>query len=248
MVLAAIDLGIKEYHITEHTPVPNSFLKMLQPNDGLRESLAMKESEVDRYLKEMLGLKKKYGQKIQVKVGFEVDYIPGFEGWTQDFLNEYGPYMDTGILSVHYMKGFDWRCCDYLAEDVIKNLLPYYPSAEAFQEAYYQLMEKAIQAGLGPYKPRRLGHLTLCNKFKDRIGFGPTQKINARIESLLRLAKEKNMGLDYNHAGLFKPDCKETYPPQEIAMSARLQGIPLIYGSDAHGVADLRRAHTYDKC
>ncbi len=50
----------------------------------------------------MHGLKKKYKREIKIHVGFEVDYLPGFEDWTSDFLNEYGKQIDDSILSLHF--------------------------------------------------------------------------------------------------------------------------------------------------
>ena len=244
MIERAIELGFDEYHITEHTPIPAGFMYLLEPKEALISSLAMAESEVDRYLKEMLAIKDKYKSKIKIKVGFEVDYLPTEILWTKDFLNEYGKYCDTGLISVHYALGLDnhWRCVDYEPEEVINHLIPKYGNLESYQMAYYQMVEESVLVDLGQYKPTKIGHLTLVDKFQKLIGRPEKSLMDQHIISLLELIKEKNYALDYNHAGLFKPLCGETYPPEAIVHVARQLKIPLIYGSDAHGVEDIGRS------
>jgi len=244
MIQRAIALGIHEYHITEHTPVPDAFRDRLEPKNDLQSNLAMPETEVERYLKDMLALKEKYKSQIQLKIGFEVDFIPIAQQWTKDFLQEYGKYCETGILSVHYMEGLkDWRCVDYEPDDVIWELIPKYGSLEAYQQAYYQLVEESVLADLGPYKPTRIGHLNLVDKFQKSVGVADAKAIDRQIDDILKLIKAKNYSLDYNHAGLFKPLYGATYPPEAMAAKAVALGIPLVFGSDAHGVEDVGRGY-----
>ena len=242
MIQAAIAAGVSAYHITEHTPVPDAFMAHLQPYETLLGDLAMPESEVDRYLKEMLALKAKYKSQIDIKVGFEVDFLPPYKRWTTDFLNEYGPYCETGILSVHYLPdATGWRCVDYKAEDVAQHLLPHYGGVIGLQRAYYDSVLDSIHADLGQYKPQRIGHMTLINKFQKKLGIVPTDEVFHQQRAVLEAVKGAGMSLDYNQAGLFKPDCGETYPPASIAKLAQEMGIALVYGSDAHSVAQIER-------
>jgi len=243
MIERAIELGFEEYHITEHTPIPDSFIKLLEPKEEVVGNVAMPEREVDQYIKEMLNVKRKYKNKIKIKVGFEVDYLPTDISWTKNFLQEYGKYCDAGLISVHYMEALtDWRCVDHTPADVIDQLVPKYGSLENYQKAYYDLVRESVLVDLGQHKPRKIGHLTVVDKFQKIVGIAATAAINQQIFELLRLIKEKNYYLDYNHAGLFKPFCGETYPPMGVVKQARQLGIPLIYGSDAHGVKDVGRS------
>jgi len=240
MIERAIELGFEKYHITEHTPVPDRFMNLLEPKKELLGNLHMPETEVDRYLKEMLTIKEKYKSRIAIKVGFEVDYIPTEVAWTKNFLQEYGKYCDTGILSVHYMEGLkDWRCIDYQPEDVIDELIPKYGSLENYQKAYYRLVQESIDADLGEYKPHRIGHLALADKFQQAVGVANKDVINKQVKELLAQIRAGGYSLDYNFAGLRKPLYKDTYPPSYIVEMAEKMGIQLIYGSDAHGVEDI---------
>ena len=60
-------------------------------------------------------LQREYGQHINLSVGFEVDFLPGFEAATQEFLNMVGPYTGENLLSVHFMQGANdgFWCLDY---------------------------------------------------------------------------------------------------------------------------------------
>ena len=243
MIQRAIALGFDEYHITEHSPIPSSFKSRLQPLEVI-DTLAMNEGEVDDYIKEMIDLKRKYKDRITVKVGFELDYLPMDTEWTKHFLNEYGKYCDTGILSVHFLEGLDgWRCIDYQAEDTLDGLVNYYGSPEDFQLAYYEIVKQSIIVDLGQYKPKRIGHMTLCNKFKQYLKCEETNKIKQNQIDILQQIKQAQYELDVNTAGLFKPFCRETYPPIDLIKYAKQIRIPLIYGSDSHSVKDIGRGY-----
>jgi len=242
MIERAIQLGFEEYHITEHTPIPDSFIKLLEPKEKILTAGSMPECEVDRYIKEMLDVQRKYKNKIKIRIGFEVEFLPTEVTWTKNFLQEYGKYCDAGLISVHCMEALnDWRCVDNTSDDVINHLIPKYGSLESYQKAYYELVRESVLVDLGDYKPRKIGHLTVVDKFQKVVGFATSDSISEQIFELLRLIKEKNYSLDYNHAGLFKPFCGETYPPKKVVNQAQQLGIPLIYGSDAHGIADVGR-------
>ncbi|MEH7399994.1 MULTISPECIES: histidinol-phosphatase HisJ [Bacillaceae] len=243
MIEKAIELGFDEYHITEHTPVPSTFQNCLKPDEAVA-SLAMSENEVDEYINEMYKVRDKYKDRINIKIGFEYDYLPSESVWFKDFLKEYGKYCDTGLLSVHYLEGKNgWHCIDYKAEDTLSGLVNYYGSAEAFQLAYYDLVKQSIIDDLGPFKPKRIGHMTLCNKFKQFLKCDDTEKILNKQVELLKLVKEKNYILDYNTAGLFKEYCGETYPPNHVVEIANSLNIELMYGSDSHSIKDVGRGY-----
>lgn len=243
MIEKAIELGFVEYHITEHTPVPSSFQNALKPDEAVA-SLSMSENDVDDYIKQMNKVRDRYKDRIRIKIGFEYDYLPSDSKWFKQFLKEYGKYCDTGLLSVHYLEGIGgWHCIDYKAEDTLSGLVNYYGSTEAFQLAYYDTVKQSILDDIGPFKPTRIGHMTLCNKFMQFLNCEDNEKIiNKQIE-VLKLVKEKNYILDYNTAGLFKEYCGETYPPKHVVEIANALNIQFMYGSDSHGVKEIGRGY-----
>lgn len=247
LVQRAIALGFKRYSITEHAPLPPDGLADIGGEPEIWTSSTMPLNDVRHYFIHMERLKKKYAADIELLVGFEVDYLAGHRHWTTDFLNEYGPQMDDGILSVHFLDGVDGlRCIDYQPQDYAEGIIARYGSFQSAQLAYYRMIQDSLMADLGPYKPTRLGHISLCQKFQLAFPDEDTSLSAdslALIDTLLTQIKAKRYTLDVNAAGLFKPDCRDIYPPEPLIRQARQAGIPLIYGSDAHDLADVGRGY-----
>ncbi|MFN8007865.1 MAG: histidinol-phosphatase HisJ [Terriglobia bacterium] len=228
----AIELGFESYSLTEHPPLPIDF-----PDPAPDQSCGMVAGDLEPYLRRANALKAQFSGKITIHVGLEVDFIPGYEETTRKLLDQVGPQLADSVLSVHFVPGRGgWRCVDFSAEDFKEGLLDAYGSIEAVHEAYWETLEKAIDADLGPFKPRRLGHLSLVHKFQKRFPLQDSQYFYTRVCGILDKVRAKGMELDLNAAGLFKPDCQEIYPAPWMLVEAVQREIPLVYGSDAHSV------------
>ena len=223
----AIKQGFSSITFAEHAPLPKGF----SDPTPFKDSAMMKE-DVEAYIIEINRLKEQYKQQITIKTGFEIDYISGFEEETESFLNQYGPYLDDSILSVHFLKCKDrWLCIDYSPE-TFSEAIRLTGSINHVYELYFDQVLQSIMAELGPFKPQRIGHITLAAKFKKK--YPPTRSFSASIMEILKEIKKKGYELDLNTAGLRKPLCREIYPDPDILAVAKEMGIPLIYGSDAH--------------
>jgi histidinol-phosphatase (PHP family) len=228
----ALSIGVKEISFTEHAPLPEGFIDPVPQSDS-----AMDKEHLEAYLAEIDALKRKYAGKITIHAGLEVDFIEGYESETAQFLNLAGPFLDDAVLSVHFLKdasGYD--CVDYSPEHFGK-MKERYGSVEAIYENYYRTLLKSIYSDLGPYKPRRIGHITLVHKFQ--LKYPVERAFSNELDAVLKAVKENGYELDYNGAGTAKPLCRQTYPPRDIAEKAAALGIPLIYGSDAHQAKEL---------
>lgn len=246
LIKKAIFLGFNEYSITEHAPLPSDFEKKAGGDSIVWESASMKLNDVEHYLKKMHSLKKKYASDIKINVGFEVDYLQDFEGYTRDFLDEYGKQMDDGILSVHFLPGkFGLRAIDYSYEDYLQGIVSYYESFQGAQLAYYSAIITSINANLGEFKPTRIGHPSLCQKFQRGFIEETSYSEGAilQVDEMLQEISDHNYSIDLNAAGLFKEGCQETYPPTWIIEKARKLSIPLVYGSDSHSLEDIGRGY-----
>ncbi|WP_369403417.1 histidinol-phosphatase HisJ [Gracilibacillus boraciitolerans] len=159
--------------------------------------------------------------------------MEGYQESTTTFLNEYGPSIDDAILSVHMLKNpvNQYVCIDYSSEE-FSNIIQQFDSVEAVYDKYYQTLENAILADLGPYKPKRIGHLTLIQKFQRK--YAVDLSYHATIDYILNLIQQHQFELDINTAGLYKEDCQMLYPPEDIVKQAIAKGIPLKPGSDSH--------------
>lgn len=242
----AIELGFDTYTVSEHPPLPASFLSRCPYPPSSFQDVAMNEDLLESYFRDMVHLKRKYRDRIRVLVGLEVDHLPGDEQWTRSLLTEYGSHLDDALLSVHHLEGAGGvRGVDMWAQDVEVGLVRHYGGYAEFQRAYYAEVKRALLCGLGPHKPRRIGHLTLCNKFQHCFAESgrPSASLWRLIGEVLDMVKDMGYALDANMAGLFKEHCREPYPSPEVFAAARRMGIPFVYGSDAHAVADVGRGY-----
>lgn len=231
-----IELGLTEMTFTEHAPLPQGFIDPTPEKDS-----GMDAALLSTYFRELKQLKEQYKDQITIKIGLEVDYIEGFEQETKAFLNEVGPELDDSILSVHFIQHQQkWHCIDFSA-DHFAEICTDLGSIDAVYTKYFNTLEMSISADLGPFKPKRMGHITLVHKFQHR--FKPVNGYDARIYQILEKIKQQNYQLDYNGAGVVKPLCRESYPPEQFAKRAIELGIPLLYGSDAHQAKDLGQGY-----
>ncbi|AYC28448.1 histidinol-phosphatase HisJ [Paenisporosarcina cavernae] len=226
----ALALGYHEITFTEHAPLPEGFVDPVPKQDS-----AMDHSDLEFYVSEVEALKAEFAERIKVNVGLEVDFIEGFEKETTMLLNEIGPRLDDAILSVHFLRNAEsYDCIDY-SPDVFGELVSKYGSVDSVYARYFATVKKSIEADVGNFKPKRIGHITLVHKFQQK--FAPSRSFEHELLDLLALVQAKGYELDYNGAGLLKPLCRETYPPLWVIKEAKRLGIPLVYGSDAHQVS-----------
>ncbi|WP_407269839.1 histidinol-phosphatase HisJ [Radiobacillus sp. PE A8.2] len=234
-VQAAISQGLVYLTFTEHAPLPGGFEDPTPDRDS-----AMSLTDVESYIKEINRLKDKYNNKITIYVGFEMDYIEGFESETRAFLDQWGPLIDDAILSVHMVKApnGEYVCVDF-SEQEFARIIELFSSVDEVYASYYRTVDQAIQANLGIYKPKRIGHLTLIEKFS--LKYPATQSFNAEIIKILDAMKAKELELDLNTAGFYKELCQTSYPSQTVIELAQSRNIPFVFGSDSHTAEHVAR-------
>ena len=223
----AIKVGLDEISFTEHFPLPKGFTDPAPDNDS-----SIKLGQLKNYINDVNKLKDRYKDKIKINVGAEVDYVEGFEKEIKSLLDEYGKYLEDGILSVHMIKIEDeYYCMDFSSEEFEKivNLLG---SVESVYNLYYETLIKAINSDLGKYKPKRIGHLNLVRKYNKKFPYDYSN--NKKLKELVKLISDRGYELDYNIAGLFKEDCGETYISGYLAELIKQYNIKLVLGSDSH--------------
>ncbi|MED3549336.1 histidinol-phosphatase HisJ [Cytobacillus praedii] len=228
----ALSLGFQEISFTEHAPLPEGFIDPTPEQDS-----SMDIEQLEDYFDKINKVKAIYSGKIKINTGLEVDFIEGFELEIKQFLDRYGKYLDDSILSVHFLKFRNkYDCIDY-SPKLFGQMVTEYGSIEEVYHAYFKILLHSIYCDLGPYKPKRIGHITLVKKFQKKYPVQTAFK-NELIE-ILNAIKFKGYEIDYNGAGFSKPLCKEAYPPDWVAEKAIKLNIPLVYGSDAHQMKDL---------
>lgn len=251
MVMKAIEKGFDIYSITEHLPLPDEFFNSLNYPLELKSTFQIRNNDLDAYVKDMLALKKKYRDKIQLKIGFEFDYLPDHVDYTKYVIREYGSFLDDSLLSIHFMRGKDgFRCVDLSSDDYQEGIINHYGNFEKAQTAYFQEIKDAVKVDWGNKGPKRIGHLTLYNKFQKMLN--PKGDISNSAKQVvletLSMIKSSGFELDVNVSGLFKEECGEVYPSPWILKIAQEMKIEMVYGSDAHGIEDVGRAYDiYEK-
>ena len=150
------------------------------------------------------------GRGLPVKLGLEVDYVPGREDETSELLAPY-PW-DYLLGSVHYVDG--------LGVDGEPRLLDAVGVEEAWRRYFDRL---AAAAGSGLFDA--LSHPDLVKIFGERADFdyGPVSDAIA----------ESGVAVEVSTAGLRKP-VGELYPHPELLAACRERDVPVTLASDAH--------------
>lgn len=238
----AIKQGFTSVSFTEHAPLPLGFSDPVPDQDS-----ALAYDLLPKYIESCNEMKTEYAEKITIYTGLEVDYIEGYEEETRHFLNEWGRFVDDAILSVHFLQPEPntYICLDF-SPDSFQSLINQCGSLEKVYQLYYRTLLLSIHSNLGPFKPTRIGHMTLVRKFQKL--FPRTFDDEPTIHQVMAALKKQNMSIDINAAGLAKQHCLETYPPVAYLSTAKELGIPFVYGSDSHssdqigiGIKELER-------
>jgi len=235
----AIRLGNEEITFTEHFPLP---LGVTTQNFARECSLL--DEEVSSYLEAVTEIRRKFKGKLKINKGFEVDYVEGFEEEITKSLNQYGEEIEDAILSVHFVR-YEGKCyaIDYLPE--FEALLNTIGSLEDIYDLYFRTLLKSVEADLGPFKPKRIGHPGLIRIFNQKypISYDDKGLFNEIVSKMLVEGYE----VDFNVAGLRKIDCKETYPSGKLLELIKSYDIKCVGGSDAHQVAQMALLSSFNK-
>lgn len=228
----AISIGLKEITFTEHLPLPKNFRDPSPVSDS-----SMNISDVQNYIGDLSKLKEKYNDRIKINIGFEVDYIEGYEKEIKYLLDVYGKYIDDAIISVHMIKIKDeYYLIDYSKEE-FKNIVDILAGIDNIYTKYYETVRKAIESDLGKYKPKRIGHLNLIRKYCKVFPYDYSK--NHKLENLVQAIKDNGYELDYNISGRRKEDCGEAYISGYLLDLVKSQDIKMVLGSDSHSADEM---------
>ncbi|WP_047375578.1 histidinol-phosphatase HisJ [Exiguobacterium sp. ZOR0005] len=233
-VAAARARGLKTITFTEHAPFPKRFTDPVPDQDS-----AMALDVLPRYLDAIQQLKQSYAGELDIRVGLEIDFVPGFAEETISLLEPYAAALDETILSQHFLLIEDeYFPVDFSLEtfDVLVERLG---SFEAVVRAYYESLEAGLKFEWERLNVKRIGHLDLPIKYEKQYVW-EREHVKDVEKRLLRTIQAHGFGLDLNTAGLRKVDCGRVYA-EAVATEAITLGIPLVLGSDAHVAMDVGR-------
>jgi histidinol-phosphatase (PHP family) len=202
----AVEIGLKEIGFTDHSPMADDHF----------DNWRMANGQLDEYVAKVQ-LARKTFPELTIRLGLEVDYLPGHEDWIQQLAARH-PW-DYFIGSVHYVSD-SWDI-DNPAK------LSEWKKRDAFEvwSVYFDRLAQAARSGLFEI----IGHADLPKKF----GIRPAQNCRPLYEKFITAAALVDCAIELNTAGLRK-DCREIYPSAELLQLARDKKIPITFGSDAH--------------
>lgn len=213
----AIRKGLREIGFSDHVP------RFYQPKspDMIVTERGMSFDDLDRYVESVLSYRSEY-KDIQIKMGLEVDYVPGWEKQIEDIGRQY-PW-DYLIGSVHFVP--EWNYGYILREKE-------HPPAEIYPR-YFSLVAEAAASKLFDI----LGHIDLPKR-----AFFPLES-----SSMLELYQNLAESLGKNHAvveintyGLrsSKINRGEIYPNPVLLNLCHENEVRVTLGSDAHRPQDV---------
>ena len=224
-VEAAIKKGIRYFGFSDHAPM------------DFDSSYRMSFDEMAQYERMVNVAKIKYKDKIELLLGYEVDYLKNHID--DRVLNADVDYL---IGSVHFIEEWGFDNPEFIGRYENQDI-------DLIWQQYFDAIEEMANSK----KFDIVGHLDLIKIFK----FMPKRDIRLIASNALKAIKKADMVLEINMSGLRKP-IKETYPSKELLEAAFALDIPITFGSDAHkpeqvglfdkAVIDLAHEIGYTKC
>ena len=207
----AARIGLSEIGFSDHNPMPRDDF----------DNWRMKAADLDYYIESVEKARREF-PRTTIRLGLEVDYIPGYEGWIRELAARHS--WDYLIGSVHYVTG-SWAIDSPHQRSMWTDREPFEVWA-----AYFERLTLAAESGLFDI----IGHTDLCKKFC----FYPQQDCSPLFRRFLEAARKHGVAIELNTAGLRK-DCREIYPSPGIVQLAAQQGVSITFGSDAHAVGEV---------
>jgi len=221
-VLSAISRGLSELGFSGHGYTP------------FDESYCMLPSDIERYIAEIGELRKKYADKIKIRLGVE-----------QDLFGAPSPWAEYRIGSVHYMKfGDEYVDVDGSAEQLVRAANKYfggdiYSVCEVYFEHVAQVC-KETDCDI-------IGHFDLITKYNELAKIIDTS--NPRYVDAWKKAADELIpfGVPFEiNPGAISRGCRTVpYPSSEQVEYIASLGGKFILSSDCHHAENL--AFQFDK-
>lgn len=200
-IQSAIKKGTKYFGFSEHAPM------------DFDPKYRLKFEQMQEYTNSVLDAKKRYQGKIEILLGYEVDFLEGH--MDERVLNADVDYL---IGSVHFIEKWGFDNPEFIGRYEDENI-------DDIWQKYFDAIEKMAKSKLFDI----VGHLDLIKVFK----FMPKKDILEIAKNALIAIKESNMVVEINMAGYRKP-VAEAYPSLELLQEVYKLDIPITFSSDAH--------------
>jgi histidinol-phosphatase (PHP family) len=208
MVRVAIEKGLEEIGFTDHV--------CLKPVDW-----AILLEDIPVMTRQILDLKSKYQDQIQIRYGIEMDYFPGAETEIKQVIDSIP--VDYVIGSVHFIDNWNF--------DTDQSLYGKWTNDKLY-EKYFILVQQTAQSGLFDM----IGHIDIIKKFR----IYPESNQEKLFEDTIKIIKEHNLVVELNTGGMDRP-CAEYFPGQKLLEMCYRHRVPVTLSSDAHRTNQIAR-------
>lgn len=232
MAVSAIEKGLSHISITDHMPLP------------CPRRYTMDKDEINPYRLAVRTAKDKYSDRLNIKMGIEMEFVPEFRFWIQSIL-EMG--WECTIVSVHSLiteNTLNTVNGNKSEFNILLKRMKY--NIHTILKRYYKTVQAAVETGWFDI----VGHLDVIKKHNSHEKYfnesDPFYR-NLVLETLDAI-QQHQMKMEINLSGLDHP-VKNIYPSRWIVHEAVKRGIPIVLGSDAHDPGSIgRHFHTADAC
>jgi histidinol-phosphatase (PHP family) len=198
----AFDRGLRGHTVTCHNPMPN----------GYNSEVRMAADEFETYLDGVRRAQLAWEGRVDVRLGLECDYFPGYESWLEQQVMSAN--FDYVLGSVHP------QCEEFHAKFWDGD--PFH-----YQQAYFEQLAAAAETGFFDC----LSHPDLV-KNQVSESWSPDQILDDIRRALDRIAAT-GIAMELNTSGANKK-IREMNPFPEMLREMHARGIPVVVGADAH--------------
>jgi histidinol-phosphatase (PHP family) len=202
---AALKAGITEMGFSDHAPI----------SEEHRPGITMTPDQVESYIALVLDAKERWKGRIEIRLGFEVDF-PLFDDFAPEYFSD--QRIDYLIGSCHFIgdwpfdhPAFAYRYSERDIDDIYAE--------------YYGILESLAASALFNI----IGHFDLPKKF----GHMPRRDFSGQVRKIASIMARNNTAIELNSSGLLKP-VGAVYPSPSILKIMAEEGARVTLGSDSH--------------
>lgn len=210
MVLAAIEKNFTDLGFSSHSVM------------YIKSSFAMKEENEKPYIEEILRLKEKYKNEINVFCGIELDVFSHKPEFSYDYT----------IGAVHYvLKDGKYLAVDKSAEDYKATVENYYNGDyDAFAEDYFELVSNIVEQTNADI----IGHIDLISKFDEVLKIERGERYFAAAQKCVKNLVKYNIPFEINTGAMSRGYRTTPYPDERILKIIKDYGGKIAISADCH--------------
>jgi len=204
---------------------------------GIKSDWHLKEEKVDEYVSEVLSAKKRWQGKLEVFLGYEVDYIKGLRSPLDSDILAINP--DFLIGSVHYIfpdNGAQPFTVDGPPEEFESGVKDGFGGdARALMHCYYDAELQMIEKGGFDI----LAHADLIKKNCEDKNYWNDNDEFIRQREIAAASSRAQITAEVNTGGINRGKIRDVYPSLPFLRLLREYNVPVLITADAHCAQDI---------